>query len=182
MTPLTRDERALLLEVARESIQHHLGLRANPPQLIDPPAALEAPCGAFVTLEKRGELRGCIGTMVSRDPLWRTVARMAVQAASADPRFPPLLGDELAHCTLEISVLSPMQPIEPEAIAVGTHGLMITNGYRRGVLLPQVPEKYGWDARVFLEQTCIKAQLPRHAWREAQTTIEAFTAEVFSEE
>lgn len=182
MTSLSHEERALLLEIAREAIQHHLGLRANPPQLIDPPSALSQPCGAFVTLEKHGELRGCIGTMVSRDPLWHTVVRMAVQAASADPRFPPLLGDELEACSLEISVLSPMQPIGESEIEVGRHGLMITNGYRRGVLLPQVAERYGWNTRTFLEQTCVKAQLPRTAWRDPETRIEGFTAEVFGEE
>jgi AmmeMemoRadiSam system protein A len=109
------------------------------------------------------------------------VARAAISAALHDSRFPEVQADELERLEIEISVLSVPEPILPEAIVIGLHGLLIANGEKRGLLLPQVARERKWSAQQFLEETCAKADLPPDAWREASTRILAFTAEVFSE-
>jgi uncharacterized protein len=137
--------------------------------------------GAFVTLRTRGRLRGCIGQMGSESPVAEVVAYCARAAACRDPRFKPLRADELPATAIEISVLSPEQDIAPESIRVGEHGLIVSQGSRRGVLLPHVATEFGWQAPRFLEETCVKAGLDRNAWKDQNTKIQAFTAEVFSE-
>jgi AmmeMemoRadiSam system protein A len=179
---LTPSEREVLLRLARQSIAEHV---AGGGQL--PPAgrgALGEPRGAFVTLRRRpsGELRGCIGTMRSDRPLVETVARMAVAAATEDGRFRPVSPDELAGLSIEISALSSLWPIRPEEVEVGRHGLLISHGERRGVLLPQVPVEHGWDRETFLNQTCSKAGLAVDTWRQPGVELLAFTAEVFGVE
>jgi AmmeMemoRadiSam system protein A len=145
--------------------------------------ALETECGAFVTLKKRGALRGCIGHVVGVKPLVRTVMEMAVQAAFHDPRFPPVTAGEVDDLTLEISVMSPLTEVgDVSEIEVGAHGLVIRAGGRSGLLLPQVATDYGWDRETFLEHTCAKAGLPSDAWKTEGVTILKFTAEVFGEE
>jgi len=175
------EEQATLLRLARESIASHLART----RLILPAAtgALAEPRGAFVTLRRRqdGELRGCIGNLVSDRPLAETVSRMAVAAATEDPRFPPLRPEELPEVTIEISVLGPMEKVRPEDVEVGRHGLLVSDGRRRGVLLPQVPLEHGWDRETFLAHTCWKAGLPEDAWRRPEVEILAFTACVFAE-
>jgi AmmeMemoRadiSam system protein A len=114
-------------------------------------------------------------------PLAEAVAQMAIAVSRADPRFEPVTADELSGLEIEISVLSPMKPVTPEQIEVGRHGLLVRRGAFRGLLLPQVPEQYHWSRERFLEETCVKAGLPREAWKDPETQIEAFTAEVFSE-
>ena len=109
------------------------------------------------------------------------VQECAVAAATEDPRFPPVSPDELSSLRVEISVLTPLVLIRPEEVEVGRHGLMIAQGRRRGLLLPQVPVEWGWDRETFLDQTCVKAGLPPSAWRHG-ATLWAFTAEVFGEE
>ena len=139
--------------------------------------------GAFVTLEKGGALRGCIGHVRAYKPLEQTVSEMAVQAALHDPRFPPVTADELDGLTVEISVMSPLTVVENVSeIEVGTHGLIIQDGGRSGLLLPQVATDYGWDRETFLEHTCMKAGLPPDSWKQEGVTILKFTAEVFGEE
>jgi len=174
-------EQALLLRLAREAI----ACRLTRVQLTLPPAsgALAEPRGAFVTLRRRedGELRGCIGNLASERPLLETVSRMAVAAATEDPRFPALQEGELAEVTIEISALGPLEKIRPEEVEVGRHGLLVSDGRRRGVLLPQVPLEHGWDRETFLAHTCWKAGLPEDAWRRADVEILAFTACVFAE-
>ncbi len=126
------------------------------------------------------ELRGCVGYAVPIAPLYRAVAETARAAAFEDSRFSPVTSEEAGNLEVSLSVLSLLFPIHPEAVEVGRHGLIISQGSRRGLLLPQVPVEHGWDRVTFLEQTCRKAGLPLDAWRKA-ATIEAFTAEVFSD-
>lgn len=178
---LSPEERKKLLEVARATIADKL----QSGQVVNQPAtsqALSMPCGAFVSLHKRGALRGCIGTFVGRRPLVNTVQEMALSASLNDPRFPPLSEDELKDIDIEISVLSPLREIKDVSeIEVGRHGIYITRGYLSGVLLPQVATEYGWDRDTFLEHTCLKAGLPPDAWKQEDTKIEIFDAQVFGE-
>jgi len=173
------EDRALLLRTAHHAIETALGQQ---PSLALPkaPAHLHEPRGAFTTLYLAGRLRGCIGYVAAVKPLIQTVAESAVSAAFHDPRFPGVTAQEAPHLQIEISVLSLPQAIRPEQIIPGRHGLVVSQGSRRGLLLPQVAEEQGWDAPTFLAQTCIKAGLPADAWRK-DATIEAFTAEVFGE-
>jgi len=178
---LSQQERQRLLQAARRTIQVHLE-RGVKPVIDDASGTLLEPRGAFVTLHKGGRLRGCIGTFESSAPLVETVQRMAVSASTADPRFPAVIPEEVEELRLEISVLSPLQKADPEEVVVGRHGVCISQGYQRGVLLPQVATEQGWDRQTFLEHTCLKAGLPRSAWRDADTVVEVFSAEVFGEE
>jgi AmmeMemoRadiSam system protein A len=178
--PLDESDRRELLRIARVTLKEYLKHGRIPPGAPHRPSLLvHAP--AFVTLRMAGRLRGCIGYTDPATPLYRTVAELAIAAATGDPRFPPLTLDELAAITISISVLSARAPIAPGDVVVGTHGLLVTRYGRRGLLLPQVPVEQGWEREEFLDQTCIKAELPRDAWREPDTTLEAFTADVFSE-
>ena len=179
---LTPEERRTLLAAARESIAAHLGGRRA--RLPLPTGALARKQGAFVTLHRRGdgELRGCVGLMRSDGTLLETVARMAVAAATEDGRFDPVTEHELDGLRIEISALSPLEPIRPEDVVVGRHGLLIGCGGRRGVLLPQVPVEHGWDRETFLAHTCRKAGLPEDAWRRPEVELLGFTAAVCGEE
>ena len=171
-----------LLSIARRAITCGLdGTNFDLPADLSP--RLLSHCGAFVTLKRRGRLRGCIGWCAAIQPLAEVVARMAVQAAFYDSRFPPLTKYELEDdLRLEISVLTPLERVEDvQEIRVGVHGLMIVKGRRRGLLLPQVPLEQGWDREKFLEQTCLKAGLPPGAWKQG-AELYSFTAQVFGEE
>ena len=149
------------------------------PALPDDPV-LKEDAAAFVTLKKRGQLRGCIGQIIARGPLDRAVRDMTVAAATSDPRFPPVRPEELKDITVEISVLThPERLSDPLAVRVGTDGLIIEQGMHRGVLLPQVPEEQGWDKKQYLQGICRKAGLPSDAWKRAK--IERFQAIVFGE-
>lgn len=176
---LTAQEKSLLRQIARQSVDAHLaGRPVTLPEKLS--ARLKTPRGAFVTLRKHGALRGCIGHVIGHYPLAETVAKMAVAAATRDPRFPGVRPDELPAITYEISVMSPLQPVSDIAdIRVGTHGLYLQQGRRAGLLLPQVAVEYGWDRRTFLEQCCRKANLPKAAWKDPATRIFIFSAEVF---
>jgi AmmeMemoRadiSam system protein A len=172
------EERRLLLRFAHESIHASLhGRKFEPPA---PSPHLAEGRGAFTTLHISGKLRGCIGYILAANPLYLTVIETAAAAAFEDPRFMPVNEAEEPHLQIEISVLSPLSPIAPEGIEVGRHGLMISCHGRRGLLLPQVPIEWGWDRERFLSETCRKAGLSPNAWQHG-ATIEAFTAEVFSE-
>ena len=147
-----------------------------------PAGSLREKGGAFVTLEKRGALRGCIGHMAADRPLYLTVQEMAIQAATGDPRFPPVRPEEVGEIGIEISVLSPLKRVAgPEEIRVGEHGIAVSRGAHRGILLPQVATREGWDREKFLGMTCLKAGLPFDAWKSGEVTIEVFSAEVFGE-
>lgn len=149
------------------------------PVLDDPPPTLSAKGAAFVTIRAQGELRGCIGQYEAQGPLWECVRDMAEAAARNDHRFDPVRPDESVQ--VELSVLTPLVPIRPEEIRVGTHGLLVRLGVKTGLLLPQVAEEWGWNPREFLEHTCRKAGLPNDAWKLPGFELHAFTAEHFSD-
>jgi AmmeMemoRadiSam system protein A len=161
---LSEGERKALLEIVRSTIEGKLqagGELCETPGDSRIPSVLQEKRGVFVTLKKRGQLRGCIGYIQPFRPLEQAVREMALAAAFQDPRFSPLSRDELGEISVEISVLSPLKRIErPEEIEVGKHGLYIVLGNRSGLLLPQVATEYGWDALTFLEETCYKAGCP----------------------
>jgi AmmeMemoRadiSam system protein A len=142
--------------------------------------ALQA--GAFVSLHRDGELRGCIGQTEPRDVLGDVIVHCAGAAALEDPRFTPVQPDELRGLDVEVSVLTPPVPVtDPSTIVVGRHGLIVGRDGRRGLLLPQVAVEWGWTREEFLAQTCRKAGLPPDAWRRGADVF-AFEAEIFSEE
>ena len=175
-------DKKTLLAIARQSITSKLEKK----EMIfseDISGPLMERRGAFVTLTIEGRLRGCIGTFASEDPLYQTIARMALEAASSDPRFPSLEKEELGLLDIEISVLTPMMRIyDPQAVEVGRDGLYIRQGVFSGVLLPQVPVEYGWDRVKFLEQTCLKAGLPPDTWKSEKAELYTFQAEIFGKE
>jgi AmmeMemoRadiSam system protein A len=178
-------ERELLLRLAREAIAAHVGQSgqsAIESSIRNPQSPILArPAGAFVTLHKRGELRGCIGHIEPTEPLGQVVPRCAVAACSRDPRFPPIAPVELEQIHIEISLLGPLEPIAgPRDIEIGRHGLVVECGWQRGLLLPQVATEWQWDADAFLAHTCHKAGLPRDAWRRG-AGLWRFEAEVFGE-
>jgi AmmeMemoRadiSam system protein A len=180
-TPLSATDRAALLGVARGAVLAHLGVA--PGRALPEAGALGEPRGAFVTLHVRGDLRGCIGTFRPLGSLAATVARMAVSAASQDPRFRPLAAEDVAELTIAVSALgTPERLPDPRAVEVGRHGLVVKRGWHRGALLPKVAVEQGWDAEAFLRHACLKAGLPPTAWREPDTEVEAFEAEEFGEE
>ena len=177
---LGHEEKVELLRIARTSVE--AAVRGEPlPEFEAATALLGEKRGAFVTLNKDGHLRGCIGHIRGIEPLYKTVSKMAVAAALEDPRFNSVKPAELDHLEIEISVLTPFEKItDPETIVVGTHGLYIEKGYSHGLLLPQVATDYGWDRYEFLDQTCRKAGLPQGAWKEG-ATIYTFSAQIFNE-
>jgi AmmeMemoRadiSam system protein A len=159
-------------------------LEGRPPELRadDYDEALRRPAGAFVTLRKNGDLRGCIGSIRAMEPLYRAVASSAVSAAFRDPRFFPVRHEEMTQLELEISVMGPIEQVrDVTEIEVGRDGLIISQGRFAGLLLPQVATEHGWDRDTFLDQTCMKAGLPAGSWRSHETRIEKFAAEVFGE-
>ncbi|MEW5726032.1 MAG: AmmeMemoRadiSam system protein A, partial [Thermodesulfobacteriota bacterium] len=179
---LSAQDQKTLLALARRVILDNLELK-TPELPADLPATLRTPRGAFVTLKRRGALRGCIGHVVADAPLAEVVATMAVQAAFYDPRFPPLTKAELDGLTIEISVLTPLTEVKAVGeIQVGQDGLVVEKEPYRGLLLPQVPVEQGWDRDEFLDQTCVKAGLPPGTWKEAGVKIYRFEALVFGEE
>jgi len=173
------EERQVLLRLAHQSIEATLEDRQL--DVAPPNHHLAEFRGAFTTLHLRGRLRGCIGYVHPNQALYLTITETAKAAAFDDPRFEPVTWEEAPHLKIEISVLSALRPIAAEDVVVGKHGLVVIQGSRRGLLLPQVPVEWDWDRETFLAQTCLKAGLPPDSWlRGAQ--IEAFTAEVFGEE
>lgn len=177
---LDKSARATLLDVARNAILSHIQRGGTPAfDLAEGPLAEEL--GAFVSLHMDGDLRGCIGRLEGEGPLLQTVVEMAIAAATEDTRFEPLRAADLRHTEIEISVLSPIRPIAAEAIALGTHGLYVVQGRHRSVLLPQVPGQFSWSLDEFLAQGCRKAGLSDTAWKQPDTRLFSFTAEVFGD-
>jgi uncharacterized protein len=180
-------DRRALLAIARNAIAGRVG--ANPQSAIINQSDIRnlqseistRRGGAFVTLHKRGVLRGCIGHIEAVESLAAVVARVAVAAATTDPRFPPVAASELGDLDLEISLLGPLEPITgPQDIEIGRHGLVVEQGWKRGLLLPQVATEWKWDAEMFLAHTCEKAGLPHDAWKRG-AKMWRFDAEVFGE-
>jgi len=191
---ISEEEKTALLLDARETILARLEKR--PPQykrsaelaekITGGRSALSLPCGAFVTLHSnRGaerQLRGCIGRMSAAEPLEKTIHTMAIEAAFGDPRFPPLLKEELSGCDIEISVLTPMEKCpDPRSVKVGVHGLYLIYRGRSGVLLPQVPVEQGWNLDEYLDYICVKAGVPPKSYEAPGAELLTFTAVVFGE-
>lgn len=175
----SEEERRILLNLAHESI--HCALEGSTPSREFLPNHLTENRGAFCTLYLDGQLRGCVGYIFPVTPLFQTVEETARGAAFDDPRFPAVTRSESIRLKISISVLSLLTPVRPDQVEVGEHGLLISQSGRRGVLLPQVPVEHGWDRATFLEQTCMKAGLPRQAWQTG-ATLQVFTAEVFGDD
>jgi hypothetical protein len=178
---LNNKEQKTLIIIARKTMDEYI-TNGNIPEFQIKEGKLLEKRGAFVTLTKKGELRGCIGYIVPVEQLYRAVSMMAVAASSRDPRFPPVSVEELKDIHIEISVLSPLKLINNiEEVEAGRHGLYITRGNYAGLLLPQVAAEHGWNREEFLKHTCRKAGLPINAWKEKGTNIYTFTAQIFSE-
>jgi AmmeMemoRadiSam system protein A len=180
--PLSEIARKDLLALARGALEAHF--RGQPPPRLasDRAEGFGEPRALFVTLRRGGKLRGCIGTLAPEGDLSRTVPKFAMRAALEDPRFPPLVSEELAECDIEISVLTAPARLEnPEEIVIGRDGLIIETRGRSGLLLPQVATEWGFDRERFLAEVSRKAGLPPGAWKEPGTTLWVFQAEVFGE-
>lgn len=177
---LTPAQQKTLLQLAREAISFYLKTEETLEKDI-PDKSLLDKRGAFVTLKVKGELRGCIGYTIPYKSLYATIIDAAVSAASSDPRFQPLTAEELPETKIEISVLTPPRPVKNILeIKVGTHGIIISKGPNKGLLLPQVPEEWNWDLEAYLEHGCLKAGLKKDEWKK-DVKIEIFSAQVFSE-
>jgi AmmeMemoRadiSam system protein A len=178
---LTDEEKTYLRELVKLSIASRFnpaGGVSGPPE--PPTPVLREHLGAFVTLELGGSLRGCIGNVRGTGELFRTVWNMARSAAFEDPRFPPLTPGEFENVEYEISILGPVDNCpDPALVEIGRHGLIMSRDGRSGLLLPQVPVEWKWDRETFLAQTCVKAGLPRDAWKDPATTILWFEAVIF---
>jgi AmmeMemoRadiSam system protein A len=180
---LSSDDRRTLLLRARDAVVRVVGGDGAPLDEAPASAVLARPGAVFVTLHVGGELRGCIGTSEPRAPLWRAVPDMAQAAATRDPRFPPLSARDLDTLSVEISVLSPVRPLEhPSEIEIGRHGLDVRRRLAHGLLLPQVAVEHGFDRERFLAETCRKAGLPADAWKDPATEIRTFEADVFGDD
>ncbi len=178
---LNEFEKRELLRLARENVAR--AIRRQHPASSEPVSSvLEAPSGAFVTLRLRGELRGCIGYIEPRLPLFKTVEEVAAKAALEDPRFLPVNERELEDVDIEVSVLSALKRVDSiDEIEVGKHGIVLDGGITRGLLLPQVAEEFHWDKEAFLRHTAVKAGLPPEAWNHPAVQLFTFTVEKFSE-
>ncbi len=179
---ISKDEKSFLLKLARCSIKSLFSEVKLPQPDFEKLPILREKAGAFVTLTISGNLRGCIGYIVSDDELHETVEHAAKQASVNDPRFPSLTEGELDLIDLEISVLSPPFKMNSyEEIVLGKHGLIVNEGLNRGLLLPQVPIEHNLDKDQYLSAVCNKAGLPANSWKEKLLNIEMFTATIFSE-
>jgi AmmeMemoRadiSam system protein A len=177
---LSEADRRSLLDLARRAISAAVSLQ-KPLEGIPCGGVFAEPRGVFVTLHVRGRLRGCIGVVETLEPLGDAIARCAASAALGDPRFSPVQPAEVRDLEIEISLLSPLEPIHAENIEIGTHGLLVSHGARRGLLLPQVAVEHKLSREQFLAETCRKAGLHVNAWQEPGAQIFGFSCEVFSE-
>jgi AmmeMemoRadiSam system protein A len=175
-------DRQRLLRIARDAIVRHVeGASGAAAAEVPESAALQRAGGAFVTIHRHGDLRGCIGHIEANQALAAVVRECAVAACSADPRFPPVAHAELPGLEIEVSLLGPLEPLaSPEEIEIGRDGLLVEQGWQRGLLLPQVASERRWDREMFLAQTCHKAGLARDAWKRG-AKLWRFEAEVFGE-
>ncbi len=180
--PLSEETRRDLLALARRALEAHFSGEPPPRLGSDRAEAFGQSRALFVTLRRRGNLRGCIGTLAPEGDLSRMVPKFALRAALGDPRFPPLSAEELVECDIEISVLTPPTPLEdPEALEIGRDGLILEARGSSGLLLPQVATEWGFDRHRFLAEVARKAGLPADAWRDPDARIWVFQAEVFAE-
>ena len=185
MLLLTNDEGAMAVRSARAAIEYAVAKRPKASISLTPVFVEKR--GVFVTLTKSGELRGCIGFPYPVMPLGEAIAHAAGAAALEDPRFPPVSRDELPDISLEVTILTVPEPLEgepakrPEQVIVGKHGLIARGMGTSGLLLPQVATEYGWDAKTFLDHTCMKAGLSGRCWTSRNVEILTFEGQIFSE-
>ncbi len=179
---LSEEDKETLLHIARTTIEKKVK-GEQPSEFEVHSSLLEERRGAFVTIHKNGRLRGCIGYIEAIKPLYITIQEMAEAAALRDPRFPPVIPDELPSLTLEISVLTPLKRIKDiKEIQIGKHGIVLKKGYHQGVFLPQVATEQGWDRITFLNEICFKAGIyDKNCWKDKDAEIYIFSAEVFEE-
>lgn len=185
---LTEDEGKKAVQLARDAIETYIrtGEMMDGSE-IQLPSVFNEPRGVFVTLNRNGELRGCIGHPYADSPLKHAVTDSALSAASRDPRFPPVRKDELSSITVEVTILTQPELLDvapkelPLSIKIGKHGLIVKSGYRQGLLLPQVAPEYDMDEVEFLDHTCLKAGLPHDAWAKG-AEVYCFEGQIFAEE
>ena len=188
MTMLTEEEGKEGLKLARAAIDKYLSENIKIKAGAHLPAIFEEKRGVFVTLNKYGELRGCIGYPYPIFKLKDAIIDAAISAAVNDPRFPQVTKEEFTDIVIELTILTTPQVLKvkpkdlPEQIEIGKHGLIVKKGIYQGLLLPQVATEYNWSAEEFLCQTCWKAGLPQDAWLEKDTEVSTFEGQIFKEE
>jgi AmmeMemoRadiSam system protein A len=180
MPSLSEADCQKLLRLARQAVVEAV-TRAHLPDNIPHDGVFAGRQGVFVTLRSACRLRGCIGVIDADEPLGESIVRCATGAALQDPRFAPLRPEDLGGLQIEISLLSLPAPIAPAEIEIGRHGLLVSRGTQRGVLLPQVAVEHGLTREQFLEEACRKALLPREAWRDSETRVLGFTCDVLAD-
>jgi AmmeMemoRadiSam system protein A len=181
MSSLSEADRRAALHLARTAVVEAVSHRKLP-EVFPSEGVFAERRGVFVTLHVAKHLQGCIGVIEASEPLGEAIVRCAASAALEDPRFAPMIPEQLAELSIEISLLSHVQPIAPESIEIGRHGLLVRLHAQRGLLLPQVAIEHRLTRQQFLEETCRKAGLPREAWRDPEARLFGFTCEVFSED
>lgn len=180
MQSLSEAERRAILELARQAVLEAV-CQNRVVDRIPQTGVFERRCGVFVTLHVRKKLHGCIGVIEPRENLGESVVKCSISAALEDPRFNRMQPEEAQEAEIEVSLLSPLQRIRAEEIEIGRHGLVVENGLKRGLLLPQVAVEHRLDPEAFLRETCHKAGLPGEAWREPETKIYGFICEIVAE-
>lgn len=177
---LNREERRILLQLARQTIETYLKENRKGTFKSENPTFREKR-GVFVTLHRQGELRGCIGYPLPIKMLYEAVIDNAISSSTQDPRFPAVTMEEMSDIDIEISVLSVPKKVDGiDEVVVGRDGIIITRGFHRGLLLPQVPVEQGWDLKQYISYGCMKAGLPADEWKRG-VEIETFQGEVFGE-
>ena len=176
------DSQRRLINLSRRALVHSIhGVHGESEEVKDP-YLLSSDYGSFVSLHKGTQLRGCVGTCVPTGPLYETVIEMTQAAVSQDCRFSPVIAGEIPHIRIELSVLFPLERVgNIQSLIIGAHGLHVSCGEKRGVLLPQVAKEYGWDMETFLGQVCLKADLAERAWKSEGVRISSFTALLIEE-
>ena len=175
-----REDRHRLLAIARRALEARVRGEREP--ALHAGGALDTPCGAFVTIHRGDDLRGCLGRLETDWAVARVVSHLGGAVADSDPRFSPVTVDELDDLSIEISAVTPGREVRSiQDIEIGRHGLIVERGVRRGLLLPQVAAEQAWDVETFLAHTCIKAMLPPDAWTH-DARILTFEAEVFGDD
>jgi AmmeMemoRadiSam system protein A len=180
MQSLSESDGKAILDLARQAVTEAV-CRDRLPGVIPNTGIFEQQCGVFVTLHVAKRLRGCIGVIDPKEPLGESIVRCAGSAALMDPRFGPVQPEETQNLEIEVSLLSPVQPIKPEEVEIGRHGLVMEQGFRRGLLLPQVAVEHHLSREQFLRETCHKAGLAADAWKSPETHMYGFTCEIISE-
>lgn len=172
-----------LIALSRQTLESFVRGAADGAEIVDDPCLLQSRYGAFVSLHRHNELRGCVGTCFPTHSLCETVIDMTQAAASRDRRVAAVTPPELTEIRIDISVLSALEPVvDPRALEIGTHGVYVESGGKHAVFLPQVATQYRWDMETFLAQTCVKANLPRDEWRRPHAKVSSFIALIIEEE